>query len=164
MRHRLLVPLLLLLAALPLAAIVMARGERYEWTKVTVRPPLERTEVAGAAVAQDVYVIGGFVRPNTTTAAVERFNTLRRRWKRVRALPVPLNHAAAVGYRGHVYVVGGYASRDGLTDPVKTLYRYDPQRGRWRRLPGMATARAGLAVGVVRGRLYAAGGAAGGKQ
>src|SRR3954451_8154644 len=134
MRHRLLVPLLLLLAALPLAAIVMARGERYEWTKVTVRPPLERTEVAGAAVAHDVYVIGGFVRPNKTTAAVESFNTLRRRWKRVRSLPLPLNHAAAVGYRGHVYVLGGYASKDGLQKPVRSLYRYDRRRNRWKRL------------------------------
>src|SRR3954467_6520233 len=142
MPHRLLVPLLLLLAALPLAAIVMARGEHYEWTKVNVRPPLERTEVAGAAVGQDVYVIGGFVRPNTTTAAVERFNTLRRRWKRVRSLALPLNHPAAVGYRGYIYVVGGYASKDGLQNPVRSLYRYDPRRNRWKRLADMPTARA----------------------
>src|SRR4051795_11290164 len=174
MRRGLLVPLVVVVAAVPLAAIVIARAavdllpdraaarSGYAWSAVKQRPPLKRTEVAGAAVGGDVYVIGGFVPSHRTTAAVERFRDGS--WKRVRALPVPLNHAAAVGYRGHVYVVGGYASRDGLTDPVKTLYRYDPQRDRWRRLPDMPTARAALAVGVVGGRLYAAGGAAGGKQ
>jgi N-acetylneuraminic acid mutarotase len=115
-----------------------------------------RTEVAGAAIGRDVYVIGGFVPPRRTSAAVERLRAGR--WSRVRPLPVPLNHAAAVGYRGRVYVVGGYAGRNGLTQPVKSLYRYDPKSGRWTRLPDMPTARAALAVGVVGGRLHAVGG------
>jgi N-acetylneuraminic acid mutarotase len=174
MRRGLLVPLVVVVAAVPLAAIVIARAavdllpdqpaarSGYSWSSVKQRPPLRRTEVAGAVVGGDVYVIGGFVRSQLTTAVVERFRAGK--WRRVRSLPVPLNHAAAVGYHGHAYVVGGYASRNGLTDPVKTLYRYDPKKNRWRRLPDMPTARAALAVGVVRGRLYAVGGAAGGKQ
>jgi N-acetylneuraminic acid mutarotase len=136
----------------------------YEWRALKTRRALARTEVAGAALGTDVYVIGGFVPPNRTTAAVERFDTVGRRWKRVRSLPVPLNHAAAVGYRGYVYVVGGYASPDGLAKPVRSLYRYDPKRNRWKRLADMPTARAALAVGATSGRIYAAGGADGARQ
>jgi non-specific serine/threonine protein kinase len=103
------------------------------------------------------------VPPRTTSAAVERSHN-GGRWVRARSLPVPLNHAGAVGYRGHVYVVGGYAGRNGLTEPVHTLYRFDPKRNRWARLPEMPTARAALAVGAIRGKLYVVGGAAAGKQ
>jgi Kelch motif/Galactose oxidase, central domain len=174
MRRGLLVPLVIVMAALVLAAIVIARGSGdvrpdratprsgYAWTQVRTRPPLKRTEVAGAALGNDLYVLGGFLRSHRTTAAVERFRGGE--WRRVRSLPVALNHAAAVGYRGHVYVVGGYAGRDSLIEPQKTLYRYDPKRNRWARLSDMPTARAALATGAVDGRLYAAGGAAGGKQ
>jgi N-acetylneuraminic acid mutarotase len=164
MRRGLLVPLV----ALPLAAIVVARdtvdvqpdsattSASYAWVESTRRPALARTEVAGATLGDDVYVIGGFLPPRRTTAAVERLHL--KRWSRVRSLPVPLNHAAAVGYRGHVYVLGGYAGRTGLTHPVKTLYRYEPRRNRWTRLPDMPTARAALALGAIDGRLYAVGG------
>jgi hypothetical protein len=174
MRRGLVVPLVIVVAALPLAAIVIARvavgllpdsataRSGYSWTEVHTRPPLKRTEVAGAVLGSDLYVIGGFVSSHQTAAAVERYRGGK--WKRVHSLPVGLNHAAAVGYRGHVYVVGGYAGRNSLSDPQKTLYRFDPKRNRWTRLPDMPTARAALALGAVGGLLYAAGGAAGGKQ
>jgi hypothetical protein len=174
MRRGLLVPLVVALAALPLAAIVIAQAavdllphksvarRGYAWSVMKQRPALERTEVAGAALGDDLYVIGGFMPSHLTTGAVERYRNGR--WGPVRALPVPLNHAAAVGYRGHVYVIGGFAGRNSLTKPVKTLYRYDPRRNRWTRLPDMPTARAALAVGAVGGRIYAVGGAARGRQ
>src|SRR4051812_13361902 len=174
MRRGLLVALVLTVAALPLLAIVIARAavdllphkgaarDGYAWSKVDQRPALERSEVAGAAVGDDIYVIGGFTPSHRTTSVVERYHGGK--WTRVRPLPAPLNHAAAVGYQGHVYVVGGFAGRTGLTEPVKTLYRYDPHEDRWAQLPDMPTARAALAVGALRGRLYAVGGAARGKQ
>jgi|tagenome__1003787_1003787.scaffolds.fasta_scaffold20971569_2 hypothetical protein len=103
--------------------------------------------------------MGGFIRAGFSTAATERYDIVRDRWTRVANMPVALNHAAAVAYRGRVYVLGGYSSRTGLDDEVATLYRYDPRRDRWRRLPSMPTAHGALAVGVIGGRLYAAGGA-----
>ena len=41
--------------------------------------------------------------------------------------------------RGRVYVVGGYRGRSTLDDEVATLYRYDPRRDRWTRLPSAPT-------------------------
>jgi non-specific serine/threonine protein kinase len=125
---------------------------------------LARTEVAAVRVGRFVYVMGGFLRAGFSTAATERYDIVRDRWTRVANMPVPLNHAAAVAYRGRVYVLGGYSSLTGLDDEVATLYRYDPRRDRWRRLPSMLTARGALAAGVIGGRLYAAGGAGQGRD
>jgi N-acetylneuraminic acid mutarotase len=124
---------------------------------------LARTEVAAARVGRFVYVMGGFLPDRTTTAATERYDIKRNRWSRVADMPMPLNHAAAKTHNGRIYVVGGYGSRTGLARPVATLYRYDPGRNRWRRLPSMPTARGALAAGVIDNRLYVAGGAAGGR-
>jgi hypothetical protein len=152
------------------AAIVLADfdGERDSepatsatgrWT--AKRPSLlARTEVAAARVGRFVYVAGGFERRSgRSTAAVERYDLRRDRWRRVHPMPVALNHPAAAAYRGDVYVLGGYTGRGDLRGEVASLYRYDPGRDRWSRLPDAPTRRAALAVGVVGSKLYAAGGA-----
>ena len=121
---------------------------------------LARTEVAAARVGRFVYVAGGFERRSgRSTAAVERYDLRRDRWRRVRPMPVALNHPAAAAYRGDVYILGGYTGRGDLRGEVASLYRYDPGRDRWSRLPDAPTRRAALAVGVVGSKLYAAGGA-----
>ena len=80
---------------------------------------LSRTEVAAARVGRFVYVVGGFEqRSGATTAAVERYDIVRDRWRRVRSMPVGLNHPAAAAYRGNVYVLGGYTGRGDLRGEV----------------------------------------------
>ena len=129
----------------------------------SLRPAtLERTEVAAARAGRFIYVFGGFEPPGETSAATERYDIRRDRWRRVADMPVALNHAAAVAHRGRIYVLGGYSARTGLSREVATLYRYEPNNDRWRRLPSAPTARAALAAGVIGRRLYAAGGAADG--
>ena len=107
-------------------------------------------------------MVGGFVPPGRTTAAVERYDIVRNRWTRGRSMPIGLNHAAAAAYAGRLYVVGGYAASGGLTGEVSTLLRYDPRTDRWTRLPAAPTRRGALAAGVIGDRLYVAGGAHGG--
>jgi len=106
---------------------------------------LARTEVAAARVWRFIYVIGGFERATgaASTAEVERYDVERDRWTRVAAMPVALNHAAATAYRCDVYVVGGYRGDRSVAPEIRTLYRYDPERDRWRRLPPAPTKRAG---------------------
>ena len=106
---------------------------------------LARTEVAAARVGRFIYVIGGFERATgaASTAEVERYDVERDRWTRVAAMPVALNHAAATAYRCDVYVVGGYRGDRSVAPEIRTLYRYDPERDRWRRLPPAPTERAG---------------------
>ncbi|MBA2506188.1 MAG: galactose oxidase [Thermoleophilaceae bacterium] len=110
-----------------------------------------------------IYVVGGFLPPNRNTAAVERYDIARNSWRRVRPMPLALNHAAAVTHRGDLYVTGGYSGPRNLQSEANVLLRYDPGRDRWSRLPSMPTKRAALAAGVIGGRLYAVGGVTRGK-
>jgi N-acetylneuraminic acid mutarotase len=108
-------------------------------------------------VGRFAYVLGGFERSGATSTLVERYDIRSNGWRRVRSMPLGLNHATAVAYAGRVYVHGGYTS--GLSAPTGVLLRYDPARDRWRRLPSSPTPRAAHAAAVIGGRLYVAGGA-----
>jgi N-acetylneuraminic acid mutarotase len=116
---------------------------------------LQRTEVGAARVGHYAYVVGGFVAPGRTSAAVERYDLRRDRWARVRGLPFGLNHAAAAAYRGRLYVLGGYRAKTALAQESAALLRYDPRTDRWTRLRDMPTARGALAVGAAGGRALA---------
>ena len=120
---------------------------------------LERTEVAAARVGRFVYVVGGFEREGGgATASVERYDIARNRWRGVRPMPAALDHPTAVSYRGRVYVHGGNATRGGQSSATGALFRYDPRRDRWARLPSSRTPRAAHAAAVLGGKLYVAGG------
>ena len=175
MTRRLLAALVTLAVAAGVAAAVVGTADGDDddapavgsatdrWT--ALRPAsLERTEVGAARIGRFIYVVGGFEgQAGGTTAAVERYDIERNIWTRVRDMPVGLNHTTAVAYHGDLYVVGGYASATGLDDEVATLYRYDPERNRWRRLRSAPSTRAAHAAGVIGHRLYVAGGARGGR-
>lgn len=126
------------------------------------QPPalLARTEVAAARIGGSIYVAGGFVAAGggRNTAAVERYAIRRRRWSRVASMPRALNHAAAVAYRGRLFVLGGFTAPHALTGETNVFLAYDPRRDRWTRMPLAPSRRAALAAGVIGGRLYAAGG------
>lgn len=153
------------------AALVVAidgsnESERFEadaatsgWT--ALRPaPLARTEVAAARIGRFIYVVGGFVPGgNATSAAVERYDITRNRWRREPSMPLTLNHPAAASYRGRLYVLGGYTANAALSGESRAFLRYSPRTRRWSRMPSAPSARAALAVGVIGDRLYAAGGA-----
>ena len=74
-------------------------------------------------------------------------------------MPLALNHATAVAHRSDLFVHGGYTGARDLSAPAGALLRYDPELGRWRRLPSSPTPRAAHALAAIGGRLYAAGGA-----
>ena len=139
-----------------LAAAVAAAA--LAWTPLP-DAPLPRAEVGAARVGGSIYVVGGFDDGARTTAAVQRYVITRRRWRRVRPMPVALNHPVAVSYRGSLYVSGGYTGASSLSEPSRVLLRFNTRTRRWRRLPPAPTPRAAHAAAVIRGRLYVAGGA-----
>jgi N-acetylneuraminic acid mutarotase len=118
---------------------------------------LERTEVASARIGNSIYVVGGFVPGGATTRAVERYDIRRKRWSRMRPMPLALNHTTANAHRGRLYVQGGFEGP--LNQPTGALLRYNPATNRWRRLPAAPTPRAAQAAAFVGERLYVAGGA-----
>src|SRR5919201_1860377 len=91
--------------------------------------PLARTEVAGAAYAGGVAVVGGYLADGRSSGRVDLYRP-GRGWSRLPTLPVRVNHASATASRGRMYVVGGVGA-GGLAKNGLVL-----TRGRWRRVPG----------------------------
>jgi N-acetylneuraminic acid mutarotase len=109
--------------------------------------PSARTEVAVAEVGGKIYVVGGF----GGERELEIYDTAADRWSRGAAIPRALHHAAAVGWQGKLYVVGGFV--EGWT-PTDDVHEYDPASDRWRRLAALPTPRGALAAAVLDGKIH----------
>ena len=128
---------------------------------------IARTEVAAAAVGRSIYVIGGFASAGTPTREVERYDTDRDHWEVVEPMPIAVNHAAAVGHRGDLYVLGGYTGAPfslgigtgGVADATSAFFRYEPETDSWSQMPPAPSRRAAMAAAVIGDQLYVAGGA-----
>ena len=125
--------------------------------------PTPRSEVAVAAVARKIYVIGGFEGDGSPSDAVEVYDPATDSWSEIAALPEPRHHAAATAVADHfLYVIGGFGT--GFEDARATVYRYDPDAQTWEERAPMPTARGGHAVtpaacpGLTSACLYAIGG------
>jgi Kelch motif/Galactose oxidase, central domain len=114
--------------------------------------PVARTEVAGAVVRGEIYVVGGYLADGRSSSRVDVYSPQTRRWRRAPDLPVAVNHAMAAAYRGRLYVVGGYSTGGTLRTTYVLVNR------RWRRLAPMPTPRAAAGAAVAAGRLYVVGG------
>src|SRR5437763_1536057 len=91
-------------------------------------------------------------RKDDVAARGDAFAPATNRWRRLPDLPLALNHAAAAGYRGQFYVVGGYSAA-GASRRAFAL-----RAGVWHRLPDLPEPRAAAAAAVVAGKLYVVGG------
>jgi N-acetylneuraminic acid mutarotase len=152
---------LLVAVTLALAAVAPACAADVSSTKGwgTLRDArLERTEVGAARVGDSIYVVGGFVPPSKTTAAVERYDIDRNRWRRLAPMPIAVNHPAVTAHRGFLYVYGGYTDSS-FGAVTAALQRFDPRRGKWRLLPSSPTPRGAAALAGRGGKI---GGADGG--
>ncbi len=163
-----LTPLLtsLCLVALPVSApAAQLEPDRGVW-RTAAPAPTKRTEVAAGALADKIYVVGGFAKPSlgnvmqtAITPALEVYDPAMDRWTSKAPMPVGLHHVGLGATGGRLYVVGGYR-RSGLSgwQPVATVYAYDPARDTWAERAPMPTARGALSATVHDGKLYAIGG------
>src|ERR671937_1899292 len=110
--------------------------------------PEPRTEVAGAAVRSEIYIVGGYNADGSTSRRVDVYSPAKRSWRRAADLPVAVNHAMAASYRGRLYVVGGY-SGDGRT--LRSIFVL--VKGNWRALVAMPVSRAAAGAAVAGNRL-----------
>jgi hypothetical protein len=129
--------------------------------------PFKLDEPRGVGLGEDVYMVGGITglqEEDDGTLLLEPSNELTRfvsageRFETLAPLPRRLNHIGVVGYKGDLYVVGGYG-RTLNNHTSRSFFRYDPATDRWSRLPDLPEAKAAMAAGVVGGRLIVAGGA-----
>jgi hypothetical protein len=140
--------------ALALFALVPtgADGATPAWR--TAAPiPVPRSEVAAAALGNEIVVVAGFLASRDSSSKVDAYSPARNRWRSLPDLPVSVNHAMAAGARGRLYVLGGYSSSG---QPLRTAFVFD--RGQWSRLPDLPESRAAAGAAVVGRTLYVMGG------
>ncbi len=118
--------------------------------------PLARTEVAGAALAGRVAVVGGITADGRASARVDLYDPRRKRWIRLPDLPEARHHAMATSREGRLYVVGGYRPDEVGGGPSDTVWVLFDRR--WRALPRLPEPRAAGGAAIVRNRLYVVGG------
>jgi N-acetylneuraminic acid mutarotase len=128
--------------------------------------PSPRSEMAAAAIASKIFVVGGS--PGTLDT-IEVYDVDSDSWisseeldeddpsdtATLTPLPLAVNHAAAASYDGLLYVVGGYL--EGRA-PSENLFIYDPSVDTWTQAADMPTPRAALTANFVNGKLYVVGG------
>jgi non-specific serine/threonine protein kinase len=109
--------------------------------------------VAAALVGSEIVVAGGYEANGSTSARVDAYSPANDRWRRLPDLPLAVNHAMAVGFRGRFYVVGGYVARG---TPLQEAFAL--QGDRWRRLARPPFPRAAAGAALIGNRLYVVGG------
>jgi N-acetylneuraminic acid mutarotase len=148
------VAILIAVAAFSYSASLESGRQNSFWTEGAPMPT-PRTEVAGAAIDNNIYIVGGFDGQGKAVSTVEVYDANNNNWSTAAPLPQPLHHAAAASFDGRLYVVGGYFANNTSSD---RLYAYDPKTNRWHELSPMPTARGALTAQFVNGTLYAVGG------
>jgi hypothetical protein len=116
--------------------------------------PVPRSEVAAAAYAGGIAVVAGYSAGCKSSRRVDLYVPSSNSWRQLPSLPLALNHATAVTYRGRLYVAGGYGDTPG------SLPRgaYVLAGSRWKALRPLPAGRAAAASGVVNRRWYVVGG------
>src|SRR5262249_52863895 len=104
-------------------ALIAATGSAGSWSNGPSLP-VARSEVAVAALDDDIYVIGGYAGGDVDQDLVEVLETGSRTWRAVAPLPRGLNHVGAVACRGKVYAFGGFSSQN--NSAVADAGVYDP--------------------------------------
>jgi N-acetylneuraminic acid mutarotase len=112
-----------------------------------------RSEVAAALVAGSIYVVGGVAPDGQGSGRVDAYTPATNRWRRAPNLPVTAHHPMAAGYRGRLYVAGGYGASG---QPLSSAYVL--ANGRWTALPRMPEPRAAAGAAFANGRLFIVGG------
>jgi non-specific serine/threonine protein kinase len=141
------------LVVLPILLVVSSGGASPAAWESHAPLPVARSEVAAAVVGHEIAIVGGFNSDGSHSARVDAYAPDDDRWRRLPDLPASAHHAMAVGYRGLLYVLGGYG-HDGT--PRRTAYVL--RSARWEALPRLPFPRAAAGAAVVGGRIVVAGG------
>lgn len=135
------------------------------WTQLPPSP-LKRLEVFGAKLDRTIYVMGGYEEQRVAgtmpyelspvpSTKVERYNLDTGKWSFAAKMPMHLDHARAVPYRGKLYVTGG---NNFIAVAQPFAWEYDPRADTWTQLPMLPQPTAAHASAVVGDKLIVAGG------
>ena len=115
------------------------------------------TAPTAAQRKRGIWLIGGLKDQSITTAsntvgAVDLFDPDTQTWySTVTTLPTPVSFAAAVGYEGKIYVMGGFDNSGTVTGLTQV---YDIDGNSWSSGMNMSNARANHSAVVLDGKIY----------
>lgn len=118
--------------------------------------PEPRSEVAGAAWAGGVVVLGGYRADGSSSRRVDLWLPTEDRWRAVPDLPAGRNHPAATVLGDRLYVSGGRG--DGAPKGSAEVWSLGRGERSWRAEPPLRQPRLAHAMAAVGGRLVVAGG------
>lgn len=133
------------------------------WETRASLPGGPRQETGVAALAGEVYVVGGFAAGGALVATVEAYDPRRDTWRETAALPQPLHHANLAAVEGRLFIAGYLV---GLSFSAQgEVLSYDPAADTWSMAHAAmptGTERGASAVAVFDDRIYLFGGFRGG--
>jgi RNA polymerase sigma factor (sigma-70 family) len=128
-----------------------------KWTKKADMPTV-RGFTSAAVVDGIIYVIGGS--NSASLSVVEAYDPVADKWSRKADIPLAGRYrSAAIGNK--IYSVGGENSREmcGISScPQPYLYEYDTVLDKWTKKAEITTAKAGMSMDVIDGKIYVVGG------
>jgi hypothetical protein len=114
--------------------------------------PRPREHLGTAALGGRIYAVAGRTGGlDTNLDVVEAYDAGADRWRAVPRVPGTRGGTAAAAAAGRLVSAGG--EEPGGT--IRTVFAYNPTRGRWSRLPDLPRPVHGLGLVGFRGRLYA---------
>src|SRR3954470_16841849 len=98
--------------------------------------PAARSEDAAAPYRNGIALVGGFAGSCVNSKRVDLFVPSTNTWRRLKDLPIALNHAVAAGVGDRLYVAGGYGD-----DPRFSRAVFYLEGDRWTQIRSLPAAR-----------------------
>jgi N-acetylneuraminic acid mutarotase len=144
----------------------LATVEEYDpakdtWTR-KADMPTKRTFLCACTVDGKIYAFGGVTAgipgADWNPSAVDVYDPATDTWATRGGMPTPTCLAGACVVNGKIYVMGGVPRGLIENSAISMVQEYDPATDTWTPKANMPTARSGLSLSEVGGRVYAIGG------
>jgi RNA polymerase sigma factor (sigma-70 family) len=141
-------------------ALFMApQAEGGTWTKKADMPNARHFHSSGV-VDGKIYLIGGCF-PFGWALSVEEYDPVTDKWTKKTDMPTASAGLSVGVVDGKIYAIGGVNNlgANGAEINLSIVEEYDPATNKWTKKTDMPTARCGLSVSTIDGKIYAIGGA-----
>jgi N-acetylneuraminic acid mutarotase len=136
------------------------------WVRDLAEPTAKRFRCAAAALGGIIYLVGGESREGDVcglvVATVEAYDPVSNTWTTKAAMPTARTQVSLIADEtsNKLYAIGGSNGSQGIPPFVAmaTVEIYDPDQDSWSALSDMNTARTLPNLGLIGGKIYAAGG------
>lgn len=125
-------------------------------------PPVEMHHFQAVRMKDEIWVLGAFTGESPNEKPLEHiyiYDTASDQWRRGDPMPRErLRGSAGVAvYRERIYLLGGVTNMQ-KSKSCSWVDRYDPKKGKWKKLADAPRARGHFHAGICKGIIYAAGG------